>query len=145
MSVCTFFFIAEPRLNLFFSVPGLSGIESLSSMLLRSRELGQSPGEASCGEAGSEQRGWRSGGWEVGTPTCVKRLSPWGSLRPLCLSHLGPMGSLHAPLSNLIFWVRRGHPSQGSSQRNLLGRTRFSFEKKMLVVLYTSHPPASDW
>lgn len=68
-----------------------------------------------------------------------------GSLRPLCLSHLGLMGSLRAPLSDQISWAHWCHPCRGSSQRDLLGRTRFSFEKKkMLVVLCISHPPASD-
>lgn len=62
------FFISKPRLkkNFFFNVPSLSGIQDLSSMLLRPGELEQSRREVQSGEAGREQSGVGCGGDAAG-------------------------------------------------------------------------------
>lgn len=79
-----FFFLAllSPDKKYFKNVPSLSGIQNLSSVLLRSREPGQSPeGKARQGEVSREQSGDGSlGAGEEGgghSPPCEAAVT-WG-------------------------------------------------------------------
>ena len=97
-----FFFFAflSPDKKYFKNVPSPSGIQNLSSVLLRSREPGHSPeGKARQGEVSRGQSGDGSLGQEkrgVGTPHRVKQLQP-GGLGPSHLSHSGPIGTSLCP------------------------------------------------
>lgn len=73
-----FFALLSPDKKYFKNVPSLSGIQNLSSVLLRSREPGQNPeGKARQGKVSREQSGDGSlgaGEGGVGTPHRVKQL-----------------------------------------------------------------------
>ena len=96
-----FFFFAflSPDKKYFKNVPSPSGIQNLSSVLLRSREPGHSPegkarqGEVSRGQSGDGSLGQKRG---VGTPCRVKQLQP-GGLGPSHLSHSGHIGTSLCP------------------------------------------------